>query len=57
MATQMRAKLDEVIQKLNSKKQQLLRKKDSTKTNLEDLQDLADQKKIKKKLRSLGYMD
>lgn len=56
-ATQMRAKLDEVIQKLNSKKQQLLRKKDSTKTNLEDLQDLADQKKIKKKLRSLGYMD
>lgn len=57
MATQMRAKLDEVIQKLNSKKQQLLEKKDVTKANLEDLQDLADQKKIKKKLRSLGYMD
>jgi len=57
IADKMRAELESVIQELNLKKQQLLEKKDVTRTDLEDLQDLADQKKIKKKLRSLGYMD
>jgi arylsulfatase A-like enzyme len=57
MAAQMKAKLDGVIQKLMTKKKQLLEEKDVKKSDLEDLRDLADQKKIKKKLRSLGYMD
>jgi len=57
MADQMKAELERLIQKLNLKKQQLLENKIVTKIDLEDLQDLAHQKKIKKKLRSLGYMD
>ncbi|UCE41624.1 MAG: sulfatase [Candidatus Aminicenantes bacterium] len=57
MATQMRAVLDGMIQKLKTKRKQLIGKKGLTRTDLEGLQDIADQKKIKKKLRSLGYMD
>jgi arylsulfatase A-like enzyme len=56
-ADQMRAELDRFMQKLEAKKQNLLENKDVTSTGLEDIQDLDDQKKIKKKLRSLGYMD
>lgn len=57
IADQMRIELDSVIQKLDAKKQHLLENKDFTISEQEDLQDLADQKKIKRKLRSLGYMD
>ncbi len=57
VADQMRAELEAVIRSLNSKKQQLLEKNILITPKLEDLQDLAGQKKIKKKLRSLGYMD
>jgi arylsulfatase len=54
---QMRTELESMIQNLDLKKQQLLELKDVAQTGLEDLEDFADQKKIKKKLRSLGYMD
>jgi arylsulfatase A-like enzyme len=57
MAYQLKAELESFIQQLNLKKQQLLENKNVTKRSLEDLQDLAVQKKIKRKLRSLGYMD
>ena len=57
MADQMRTELESLIQNLDLEKQQLLEKKEVTQHDLIDLEDLADQKKIKKKLRSLGYMD
>lgn len=56
-ADQMRAELESLMQNLDLKKQQLLEIEKVTQSDLNDLQDLADQKKIKKKLRSLGYMD
>jgi arylsulfatase A-like enzyme len=57
IADQMKAELEEILRKLDTKRKKLLEKKELTKTDLEGLQDLADQKKIKQKLRSLGYMD
>jgi predicted XRE-type DNA-binding protein len=57
MADQMRAEIESFLQNLDLKRQQILETKKVTQPDLEDLQDLADQKKIKKKLRSLGYMD
>jgi arylsulfatase len=56
-ASQMRAKLDGLIQKLDDKRHRLLEKKGGERKKWENLQDFADHKKIKKKLRSLGYMD
>jgi arylsulfatase A-like enzyme len=56
-ADRLKAELEEILQKLDAKRKRLLGKKDQTKSDMEGLQDLADQKKIKKKLRSLGYMD
>jgi arylsulfatase len=57
LAAQMKAELEQVIHKLDDKRKRLLEKKDVTGQDLENGYDLADQKKIKKKLRSLGYMD
>ena len=57
LADQMRAELEKVIQKLEEKRQRLLEKHGGTGHDLENWQDPADQKRIKKKLRSLGYMD
>jgi len=57
MADQLKTELESLIQKLDFKKKQLLENKNVTKIDLEELQDLANKKKIKKKLRSLGYMD
>lgn len=57
IADQMRTELQSFEQKLNRKRHQLLRSRKVEKDGMDDLQDLADQKKIKKKLRSLGYMD
>ena len=54
---QMRADLKNVIHNLDNKKHQLLQIKDVTQAGPKDLYDFEDQKKIKKKLRSLGYMD
>lgn len=56
-ADRMRVELESVIRNLDSRKQQILETEDTPQTGLDDLQDLTDQKKIKKKLRSLGYMD
>ncbi len=55
LADRMKGELESLLHKLNTKKQQRLENKNVT--DAEDLQDLSDQKKIKKKLRSLGYMD
>jgi arylsulfatase A-like enzyme len=57
LAAEMRARLEGMTEILDGKRQQHFDNKDATKTDLEDIQHLADQKKIKKKLRSLGYMD
>jgi len=57
LADQMRAELEKVIQKLDEKRRRILEKHDGTGHDLENWQDPADQKRIKKKLRSLGYMD
>jgi hypothetical protein len=57
MADKMKQDLLGILQKLDEKKQRLIEKKELKENDREDLQDLADQKKIKKKLRSLGYMD
>jgi hypothetical protein len=57
MANQMKRELESLLQKLTIKKQQLMESHDVSGSDVEDLQDLEDQKKIKKKLRSLGYMD
>jgi arylsulfatase A-like enzyme len=56
-AARMRAGLEQVIQKLDDKRRRLLEKKDLTRTDWKNGDALADQKRIKKKLRSLGYMD
>jgi DNA-directed RNA polymerase specialized sigma24 family protein len=57
LAGQMRAELEKAIQKLDEKRRRLLEKHDGTGHDTENWQDPADQKRIKKKLRSLGYMD
>ncbi len=57
LAADMRARLEGMTENLDAKRQQHFNSKDVTKTDLEDVQHLTDQKKIRKKLRSLGYMD
>lgn len=57
LAARMREDLERVIQNLDDKRKRLLEKRDAGRSGSKDDQDSADQKKIEKKLRGLGYMD
>ena len=56
-ADRMKVELERVTRRLDSRKREILETEKIPQTGLDDLPDLGDQKKIKKKLRSLGYMD
>lgn len=56
-AAAMREELEQVMQKLEAKKQRLLENNHRIKKDPNNLEDQEEQKKIKRKLRSLGYMD
>ncbi len=56
-ARSMRRKLNDLIKKLDAKKQLELNKESSKKKSSRPVQDSKEEKKIRKKLRSLGYKD
>lgn len=56
-ARNMRRKLNDLIKKLDAKKQLELNKEYSKKKKLKHFQDSKEEKQIRKKLRSLGYKD
>jgi arylsulfatase A-like enzyme len=54
---QLRGELENFLEKLQAKKRRLMEKREAKGPGGENGQEFEDQKKIKKKLRSLGYMD
>jgi arylsulfatase A-like enzyme len=56
-ADQMKGEMENFLNMLKTKRKKIMENQTASGPEGEELQDVSDQKKIKKKLRSLGYMD